>query len=43
VETKATDFRSPPPEKEVKESSVGLLTPENIVKTIASDIMKRIQ
>ncbi len=43
VETKATDFRSPPPEKEVKESSAGLLTPENIGKTIASDIMKRIQ
>jgi hypothetical protein len=43
VETKATDFRSPLPEKEVEKTRASILTPENIVKSIASDIMRRMQ
>jgi hypothetical protein len=43
VETEAIDFRSPPPEKEVEKSPAGILTPENIVRTITSDILRRIQ
>jgi hypothetical protein len=42
-ETNPTDFTAQPPEKEVQESKASILTPENIVKTIASDIMRRIQ
>ncbi|WP_271898043.1 DUF2865 domain-containing protein [Candidatus Phyllobacterium onerii] len=42
-EANPTDFTAPPPEKEVQESKASILTPENIVKTIASDIMRRIQ
>ena len=42
-ETNPTDFTVQPPEKEVQESKASILTPENIVKTIASDIMRRIQ
>jgi hypothetical protein len=43
-ETHPTDLKAiRPPEKEVKMSKASILTPENIVKTIASDIAKRIQ
>ena len=42
-EPNPTDFSAPPPEKEIQESKASILTPENIVKTIASDIMRRIQ
>lgn len=43
VETKVTDFKGPPPVMEDKRSTTGMLTPENIVRTITSDILKRIQ
>lgn len=42
-ETNPTDFTAQPPEKEDQESKTSILTPENIVKTIASDIVRRIQ
>ncbi|WP_457302203.1 DUF2865 domain-containing protein [Phyllobacterium sp. P5_D12] len=42
-EANPTDFTAQPPETEVQESKASILTPENIVKTIASDIMRRIQ
>ena len=42
-ETNPTDFTAQPPEKEDHESKTSILTPENIVKTIASDIVRRIQ
>lgn len=42
-ETNTMDFTAQPPEKEVQESKASILTPENIVKTIASDIIRRIQ
>ncbi|TDQ33626.1 uncharacterized protein DUF2865 [Phyllobacterium brassicacearum] len=43
VETKVTDFKAPPPVMEDKRSTTGILTPENIVRTITSDILRRIQ
>ncbi|RCW79776.1 DUF2865 domain-containing protein [Phyllobacterium bourgognense] len=42
-EANPTDFTAQPPENEIQESRASILTPENIVKTIASDIMRRIQ
>lgn len=43
VETRVTNFKAPPPLEDAKPRTAGVLTPENIVKTIASDIMRRIQ
>jgi hypothetical protein len=43
VETGAIDFRSPACEKKVEQSRAGILTPGNIVRTITSDILRRIQ
>ncbi|TXR46758.1 DUF2865 domain-containing protein [Phyllobacterium endophyticum] len=42
-ETDATDFAAKPREEDVQESRASILTPENIVETIASDIIRRIQ
>ncbi|UXN57289.1 DUF2865 domain-containing protein [Phyllobacterium zundukense] len=42
-DTNPTDFTAQPPENEIQESRASILTPGNIVKTIASDIMRRIQ
>ena len=43
VETKVTDFKTPSPVMDDERSPTGILTPENFVRTITSDILRRIQ
>jgi hypothetical protein len=42
-EADTTDLTAQPREEDVQESRASILTPENIVETIASDIIRRIQ
>ncbi|MBZ9657192.1 DUF2865 domain-containing protein [Phyllobacterium lublinensis] len=43
VETKVTDFKALPPGTDAQRASAGMLTPENIVRMITSDILRRIE